>query len=94
MEVLVQVNLRGPKLQFDGLDEAIALVRSESTTEQKKSNHKSGSTDTSNAVVLHYTSATMAGRMSYFFSEIETILFVRKLMKSSLLRVKSIHGSA
>ena len=39
------------------------------------------------------TSVMIVGRIPSIFSLTETILLVKKLMKSSLLRVKGIHGS-
>ena len=43
-------------MQVDGLEETIAVVSSERSTEQKPSKYKSGSTDTSKAAALDDTS--------------------------------------
>jgi len=63
------------------------------STEQKQSKYKSGSKDTSKAAVFDDISVIIVGRIPIIISLIETILLVKKLMKSSVLRVKGIHGS-
>ena len=50
-------------IQVDGLEEAIAVVSSESLTGQKLSKYKTISRDTTKAAVLDYTSVTIVGRI-------------------------------
>ena len=83
----------GSKIQVDGLEETIAVVSSERSTGQKPYKYKSGSKYTSQDAVLDDTSVIIVGRIPSIFSLIETILLIKNLMKSSLLRVKGIHGS-
>ena len=83
----------GSKIQVDGLEETIAIVSSERSTRQKPSKYKSGPNGTSKAAVLDDTLVILVGRIPLIFSLIETILLIKNLMKSSLLRVKGIHGS-
>ena len=72
---------------------AHTVVSSETSTGQKPSKYKSGSRDTSKAAKLDETSVIIVGRIPLIFSLIETILLIKNLMKSSLLRVKGIHGN-
>ena len=51
-----------------------------------------GSKDTYKAAVLDDISVIIVGRIPLIFSLIETILLVKNLMKSFMLRVKGIHG--
>jgi len=69
------------------------LAQRELTTGQKPSKYKSGSKTTSKAALLDDTSVIIVGRIPLIFSLIETILLIKNFMKSSLLRVKGIHGS-
>ena len=69
------------------------VVSPERSTGQKPSKYQSGSKDTSKAAALDDTLVIIVGRIPSIFSLIETILLIKNLMKSSLLRVKGIHGS-
>jgi len=59
------------------------------TDRQKQFKYKSDSKDTSKAAELDDTSVIKVRRITLIFSPIETILLVKKLMKSLLLRVRN-----
>lgn len=83
----------GSKRQVDGLDEEIVEVSSERSIGAKQSKYISGFTVNSKFPVFEDRSRLIEGKRELILFLIFTILSLKKLMKSLLLRSAGIHGT-